>query len=109
MTELIRFELQPAFTNVYYLSIEGGVNGAVAAFYPGVLERLCSIMDDDLYLTFTSVREAMIHPASLFSVDMVKNAARSSMDNPFMDGENEHLSKCAYKFLRSDKTLKVIQ
>ena len=107
MNPLVRFEFQPSLMNVYYLSIEGGINGAVAAFYYGVLEKLCAIMDDDLYLTFTSVREAMIHPASLFSVDMVKKAAQSSMD-AFMDGENEHLSQRAYMFFRSDKTLKIV-
>lgn len=109
MHPLIRFKLQPSFLNIYYLSIEDGVNGAVAAFYPGVLERLCGIFDDDLYLTFTSVREAMIHPVSLFSIDMIKNAAQPIMDNMFMDGKNEHLSQSAYIFLRSDKTLKIIQ
>ena len=108
MQPLIKFKLLPSFLNIYFLSIEEGVNGAVAAFYPGVLERVCNILNDDIYLSFTSVREVMIHPVSLFSVNMVKNAAQSNMDNPYMDGENEHLSNNAYKFLRTEKKLKIV-
>ncbi len=39
-------------------------NGAVAIFLPGVARRIASLMQDDLYLAFTSIHEVMVHAAS---------------------------------------------
>lgn len=44
-------------------------NGAVAIFYPGVVERFADVLDSDLYLVFTSVHEVMVHKAD--AVDAV--------------------------------------
>ena len=37
------------------LSTEQEINGAIAAFYPGVLERLHQMVGEDFYLVFTSI------------------------------------------------------
>lgn len=44
------------------LTTEQGVNGAIAAFYPGVLQRLYRMIGDDYYLSFTGISEVHIHP-----------------------------------------------
>lgn len=49
------------------LSTTKRTNGAVAIFLPGVAERISDLMDDDFYIVFTSVHEAMVHCMS--SVD----------------------------------------
>lgn len=47
----------------YRLSTTKGINGAVALFYPGVQERLAQMMGGDYLVGFTSIHEAIIHPA----------------------------------------------
>ena len=44
------------------LSTSIRTNGAVAVFLPDVAQRIADLMDDDFYIVFTSVHEAMIHP-----------------------------------------------
>ncbi len=44
------------------LTTENKMNGAAAAFMPGVAKRIAEAFDSDFYLVFTSVHEAMIHP-----------------------------------------------
>lgn len=109
MNPLIKFQLLPSSMWTYFLSIEGGINGAIAAFYPGALERLAEIMDEDLYLSFTSVREAMVHKASEITADVIKEGARSNAENPYLDGEDEFLSQSAYMFSRDDNSLKIVR
>ena len=41
-------------------------NGAVAIFYPGVLEKLSLIMRGDFYIVFTGISEARLHDPSVF-------------------------------------------
>ena len=48
----------------YCLSTDKRTNGAVAVFLPGVAQKLSEILDDDFYIVFTSIHEAMIHPKS---------------------------------------------
>lgn len=46
------------------LSAVQGLNGAIAAFYPGVQERLYQMVGGDFYLVFTSISEVHIHPVN---------------------------------------------
>ena len=43
------------------LSTTKRTNGAVAVFLPGVAGRIADLMNDDFYIVFTSIHEAMIH------------------------------------------------
>jgi hypothetical protein len=104
MDAMTPFELLPSDMDCYYLSVDAGINGAAAAFYPGVLERLGSIFEDDLYLTFTCVREAIVHPVSKIPVNAVKEAASG---NPYVESL-EFLSGRVYKYYRSDKALRML-
>ena len=98
------FKLLPSMLFSYYLSVGKGVNGATAAFYPAALARLSSILNDDLYLTFTSVRECLVHPASKLDINDVKKAAKP---NPYVP-PLEYLSSSVYKYSRSDDKLKMM-
>jgi hypothetical protein len=59
---------------------------------------------DDLYLTFTCVREAMVHPKSMFDPAQIKNAA---MDSTYIE-ELEQLSTRAYMYTRAKKELELV-
>lgn len=62
-----------------------------------------------LYLSFPSMREAAVHPVSFFTPDMIKKGALSSMNSPYLGGENEFLSQSVYNFSRSDKVPKMVR
>ncbi len=47
----------------YCLTTTGRRNGAIAFFYPGVKERLAELLRGDYYVGFTSIHQAVIHPA----------------------------------------------
>lgn len=46
------------------LSTEQHVNGAIAVFYPGVLERLYQIIGGEFYLSCISISEVYVHPVN---------------------------------------------
>lgn len=48
----------------YRLTTTRGINGAIALFYPGVRERLAEMMGGDFLIGFTSIHEAILHPAA---------------------------------------------
>ena len=97
------FTLIPSVLDAYYLSIDKSINGASAAFYPGVLEKAASLLDDDLYLSLPCIREAVIHPASKSDVDAIKHGASSMMN---MLDPLERLSPFVYYYSRSEKKLR---
>lgn len=104
---LIDYKFQRSRIGAYYLSIDQGVNGAIAVFYPGVLKAVSSILNDDLYVTFGCVRDATVHPASEIPLKMVKSAAKSNLSNPYIS-EDEFLSANVYKYNRKDDTLRML-
>lgn len=69
-------------------------NGAIAAFYPGVKEKIAEMFGDSFYVAFTSIHEAMIHkigtvdPSDIRRHVMATNRAFSSdetlSDNVFL-------------------------
>ena len=46
------------------LSTVQAVNGAIAAFYPGVLERIYRMIGEEYYVAFASIYNVHIHPVS---------------------------------------------
>ena len=106
MDPVIPFELIPSGLHTYYLSVDkGGINGASAAFYPGVLEKLASIFNDDLYVSLPCIREAMVHPASKSDVSALNHGANSLIRtlDPL-----ERLSPSVYRYSRSDKKFRML-
>lgn len=58
----------------YRLTTTRRLNGAIAFFYPGVKERLAELLGGDYYVGFTSIHEAMIHPACHKVLNEMKEA-----------------------------------
>ncbi|MBE5865889.1 MAG: hypothetical protein E7292_06735 [Lachnospiraceae bacterium] len=58
----------------YRLTTLGHVNGAVALFYPGVLERLAELFGGDYYIGFISVHEVVVHPVQYKILQEMKAA-----------------------------------
>lgn len=62
--------------NGYILTNELEINGAIAAFYPGVAEHIAEIFEDDFYLAFTSCHEAQLHKVGEFDVAIIEECLR---------------------------------
>lgn len=79
------------------LSTEQEVNGAIAAFYPGVLERLHRMIGGDFYLVLTSICEVHIHPVNgWFKVSTMRNILEDT--NRGMNKQGELLTRQIYRY-----------
>jgi len=109
MNPMINYKLKTSTTHIYHLGIENGINGAVAPFYPGVLDRICDVLKDDIYISFTSSRECAVHPVSKISSSAVKRIARKQFDTPmFLDDSVDNLTPDVYCYERVTKKLRKI-
>lgn len=86
----------------YRLTVLGCVNGAVAIFYPGVMERLAELLEGDYYVGFTSVHESVLHPVRHKSLGDMKNAlARANV----LCDPREKLTDRIYRYCCKQKRL----
>lgn len=53
-------------------------NGAIAVFYPGVLEQISDAFGTSLYIAFTSIHEAMIHAEGTIDAASIRRHIRST-------------------------------
>ena len=89
------------------LSTEQEINGAIAAFYPGVLERLHQMVGEDFYLVFTSIYDVHIHPISgKVRVETMRDCL-SGM-NKEINKREELLSRRIYRYNTENRDLVVI-
>ncbi len=80
------------------------INGAIAAFYPGVLERLREMVGGDFYLVFTSIHDVHIHPVGGWA--KVSSMRTSLADtNREMNRREEILTRQVYRYDGESKTL----
>lgn len=75
-------------------------NGAIAAFYPGVLERIADIAEDDLYLVFTSIDDAFVHAVKDVRFEDIKENLLLSNQRFAEDGV---LTNCVFVYDRKKK------
>lgn len=61
------------------------VNGAVALFYPGVLERLSELVGDSFYVAFTSIHEAYIHKYGTKKPSAIRNSLLDTVNHGAQD------------------------
>lgn len=89
------------------LTTEQEINGAIAAFYPGVLERLYRMVGGDFYLIFTSISDLHIHPVNgRFKVSsMRKSLADMNRD---MNQQGELLTRQIYRYDGEQKEIAAI-
>ena len=105
MNPLVRYSPTPSRLDTYYLSVDKSINGAAAIFYPGVLERITALYNDDLHISLPCITEALIHPVSKSDTRKLGRAAKSMFTQ--MD-IGERLSSSIYYYSRSEKELRML-
>ncbi len=90
----------------YRLTTASMKNGAVAIFYPGVMERLAELLGGDYYVGFTSVHEAVIHPVRHKNPDEMKASIHHI--NAVFD-EKDMLSNQIYRYYHLKRKLLEMQ
>lgn len=102
--ELFRINLDNELEGAlgYRLSTTKGINGAVAAFYPGVRERLAEMTGGDFHIGFTSIHEAIIHPANRQSAE---NMRESIHDINEIFPREEMLTNSVYRYDAKEQEL----
>ena len=89
------------------LTTEQETNGAVAAFYPGVLERIYQMIGSDFYLVFSSTLDVHIHPVD--GKFKVKDMRRTLDDmNRNANRRDEILSRQIYRYNGKQKEITVV-
>lgn len=73
-------------------------NGAIAVFLPGVAKRISECLDDDFYIAFTSIHEAMIHAVNTISVEVLQDVLTETINDTVDD--DEFLSYRIFKYSR---------
>lgn len=86
----------------YRLTTTGIRNGAIAIFYPGVLERISVLLGSDYYVGFTSIHEAVIHPVHLKNPSEMQAAICHV--NAIYD-EKDMLTNKIYRYWRRQRKL----
>ncbi|KSV58875.1 DUF5688 family protein [Acetivibrio ethanolgignens] len=78
------------------------LNGATVLFYPGVAARIAALLEDDFYVAFTSVHEAMVHSVSSVDPRIILESLRSVNA---ANEEDEILSNRIYYYSQKEKAL----
>ena len=79
----------------YRLTNVRQLNGALAIFYPGVRKRLAEMLRGDYFVGFTSIHEAVIHPAYCKNLQDMKEAIQHI--NAVFD-EQDMLTNRVYRY-----------
>lgn len=89
------------------LTTEQEINGAIAAFYPSVLERLYQVIGGDFYLVFTSISDVHIHPINgKFKVSSMRRSLSDT--NRVMNKPGEVLTWQIYRYSGEKKEISVV-
>ena len=92
-------------TDVPVLTTTRTTNGAMALFYPGVMEKLAQLYDDSYYVVFTASSEARLHcNGTIRPIDILRNV--KSVNKQFPD---EALSNKVFFYDREQKKLEALE
>jgi hypothetical protein len=106
MNPLFQFQLIPSQIHAYYFGITRGISGAIAAFYPKALDNVCRVLNDDVYVVFSSARECMIHPVSSLDSEQVKELPKSAEGQAkLLNDPADNLNAGVYKYTRKNGKL----
>jgi len=97
------YRFKASVLNSYRLSTEASINGAIAVFFPGVLERVAEILDDDFYIVFLSIHEGMVHSMKLSKKSDLLERARDTKGMNMSVAE--YLSNTLFVYRRDKKVL----
>lgn len=89
------------------LSTEQEVNGAIAAFYPGVLDRLSQMAGGDIYVLFTSISDLHAHPVNgRYKLSSMRRTLAET--NRELNQHGELLSRQVYLYSETTKELTAV-
>ena len=99
----VNFELSHA----PILTTKQEVNGAIAAFYPGVLDRLHQIAGGDFYLVFSGISDVHVHPVN---GEVKVSSMRTTLSdmNRNANKQEEILSRQIYRYSGETKKIDVV-
>ena len=81
------------------------VNGAIAVFMPGVMERLSELLESDLYIGFLNTETAVIHKSNLVPPEAIRDALRFQNNDC---GREDFLSEKVYFYSRERDRIEVV-
>ena len=84
------------------ISTRRKTNGAISIFLPGVAARLSDLLEDDLYLAFTSVHEVMVHSAHEADPRDLQVVLRNTIQES--TPEEDFLTEKIYKYNREEES-----
>lgn len=88
------------------LSTSERTNGAVAAFLPGVADRLASLMGGGYYLVFTSIHEVMIHSKESADPEDLKRVLKETVEEATL--EEDFLTYKIYQYTFGSGEISVV-
>lgn len=92
--------------SVTLLTTDRKTNGAIAAFLPGVLDRISKLYgNSDLYIAFTSIHEAIIHKLGSIEPAAIK---RNVTETNRIFGDTETLSNAVWLYTASTGTFEPV-
>ena len=81
-------------------------NGAIAMFYPGVLERISELIGDSFYVVFTSIHEARVHHIDAISPRTILQSLKN-VNKAF--AQDEILSRKVFLYDKEKKSLAALE
>jgi hypothetical protein len=91
---------------VYNLFQEDGLNAATIVFYKGAMQKLASILNDDLYITLPESDYAVIHEKRKLPAKQMKKIFKRIKSDPTR-AKCDLLSEKIYLYTRSDDNVSV--
>jgi len=91
---------------VTLLTTDRKTNGAIAAFLPGVLDRVCKLYgNSDFYIAFTSIHDAMVHKVGTIDPESIK---RNVTETNRIFASDETLSNKVWLYSADSKEFKAV-
>ena len=89
------------------LTTTGQMNGAIAFFYPGVMEKIAQMAGDkDYYVAFTSIHDVRIHvKGSIAPIEILRNIKKVNKAFP----KDEILTRKVYLYEKEKKKLTMLE
>ena len=97
-------ELSMMFTPC--LTTERKLNGATAAFMPGVAKRIGDVFGKDYFLVFTSVHEAMLHPIDEADPEILQKVLNDTIEAA--TPQEDVLTHSIYRYHRDADEIRMV-
>ena len=98
---------ETCMSGAYALLTEDSPNSAAAIFYPGVTERLASILQDDFYVAMPFVSWVVVHSKKFLPLDKIRGMVNGMKNSPLED-PREFLTENIYYYSRKQKAFRMV-